>query len=61
MQPRRWQPKGVDIWALGCVMFELSALKPAFSAFNMEGLVKKIATGPTPQVERRVGRKFRGN
>ncbi|GAX73617.1 hypothetical protein CEUSTIGMA_g1068.t1 [Chlamydomonas eustigma] len=46
------QPYGIknDIWALGCIMFELSALKPAFQAFNMDGLVKKITTGPTPNL-----------
>mmetsp|Transcript_37144 Transcript_37144/g.82632 ORF Transcript_37144/g.82632 Transcript_37144/m.82632 type:complete len:632 (+) Transcript_37144:231-2126(+) len=46
------KPYGVknDIWALGCVMFELSALRPAFRAFNMEGLVKKITAGPTPNL-----------
>ena len=31
-----------DIWGLGCVIYELSALKAAFSAFNMEGLVRKV-------------------
>lgn len=31
-----------DIWGLGCVLYEASALKPAFSAFNMAGLVKKV-------------------
>ncbi|KAG1654791.1 hypothetical protein FOA52_005726 [Chlamydomonas sp. UWO 241] len=37
-----------DMWAMGCVMYELSALKPAFQAFNMSALVKKITHGPTP-------------
>jgi hypothetical protein len=47
------------MWALGCVLFELSALKPAFNAFNMPGLVKKVTTGPTPQVGERDGERER--
>ncbi|GLC62785.1 hypothetical protein PLESTB_001939300 [Pleodorina starrii] len=37
-----------DVWGLGCVLFELSALKPAFQAFNMTGLIKKVTAGPPP-------------
>ena len=34
-----------DIWSLGCVLYELAALRPAFSAFNMGGLVDKVKKG----------------
>jgi serine/threonine protein kinase len=32
-----------DVFGLGCVLYEASALKPAFQAFNMVGLVKKVS------------------
>lgn len=31
-----------DIWALGCVLYEMCALKHAFTASNLLGLVFKI-------------------
>lgn len=31
-----------DIWALGCIMYELCTLKKAFEANNLLGLVNKI-------------------
>eukprot|EP00197_Chlamydomonas_leiostraca_P007982 CAMPEP_0202864508 /NCGR_PEP_ID=MMETSP1391-20130828/4721_1 /ASSEMBLY_ACC=CAM_ASM_000867 /TAXON_ID=1034604 /ORGANISM="Chlamydomonas leiostraca, Strain SAG 11-49" /LENGTH=739 /DNA_ID=CAMNT_0049544255 /DNA_START=99 /DNA_END=2318 /DNA_ORIENTATION=- len=44
-----YNPPSNDMWGLGCVLYELSALKPAFTAFNMQGLVKKVTSGaPLP-------------
>ena len=35
-----------DVWSLGCVMYELTTLRQPFTAFNMEGLRRKILTSP---------------
>mmetsp|Transcript_43249 Transcript_43249/g.97558 ORF Transcript_43249/g.97558 Transcript_43249/m.97558 type:complete len:522 (+) Transcript_43249:141-1706(+) len=39
-----------DIWATGCILYELCALKVPFDAPNISGLVQKICRGPTPQL-----------
>jgi NIMA (never in mitosis gene a)-related kinase len=37
-----------DMWAVGCLIFELCAQKPPFEARDMSGLVMKITQAPTP-------------
>ena len=39
-----------DIWALGCVIFELCSLKPPFNADNLLGLVFKIVSEKQPPI-----------
>lgn len=37
-----------DIWALGCVLYELAALRVPFDAQSLQKLVQKITRGPAP-------------
>ncbi|XP_013978374.2 serine/threonine-protein kinase Nek1 isoform X5 [Salmo salar] len=39
-----------DVWALGCVLYEMCTLKHAFEAGNMKNLVLKIIRGSYPPV-----------
>jgi NIMA (never in mitosis gene a)-related kinase len=39
-----------DMWAMGCVLYELCALKVPFDASNISSLVQKICRGPTPTI-----------
>ena len=39
------QPYGekADVWALGCILYQMAALEPPFSSNNMLTLVKKVS------------------
>ncbi|XP_066496265.1 uncharacterized protein [Tiliqua scincoides] len=41
-----------DIWALGCLLFELCALRPPFAALSLIGLFKKIMEEVHPPIPR---------
>jgi len=49
VSPEMWKKKPYDtksdIWAIGCFLYELIALRPPFQARDMDSLSKKILTG----------------
>eukprot|EP01114_Cavostelium_apophysatum_P019432 TRINITY_DN6267_c0_g1_i1.p1 TRINITY_DN6267_c0_g1~~TRINITY_DN6267_c0_g1_i1.p1 ORF type:complete len:679 (-),score=208.15 TRINITY_DN6267_c0_g1_i1:58-2094(-) len=39
-----------DMWSLGCCLFEMTSLKHAFDAREMNGLIQKVLRGTVPSV-----------
>ncbi len=52
--PEVWQDKPYsskcDIWSLGCVIYELTSLKPPFLGKNMNELFSKVTKGHYPDI-----------
>jgi hypothetical protein len=48
-----------DVWALGCILYEMAALKHAFVAGNMKNLIVKIIRGSYPQLPPRYSNDLR--
>lgn len=48
-----------DIWALGCVLYEMTTLKHAFEASNMKALILKIIKGVYQPIPPRYSRDLR--
>lgn len=57
MSPEIWGKRPYDacsdVWALGCILYELCMLKPPFLAADIDGLAKKVKTARTPRVSSR--------
>lgn len=52
--PEVWQDKSYDnksdIWSMGCVLYELIALNPPFTAKDMKGLYHRVMKGVYPKI-----------
>jgi NIMA (never in mitosis gene a)-related kinase len=56
MSPEIWMNKPYDarsdVWALGCLVYELAMLSPPFLANDMNGLALKVKTAPAPRISK---------
>jgi len=46
-KPYSW---GSDIWSMGCILYEMTARKVPFDAPDLKSLIRKITSGPPPEV-----------
>lgn len=49
-RPYSWSS---DVWAMGCILYEMAALRVPFDAPNIHALVIKITRGPMPVIPSR--------
>ena len=54
-----WRGVQSDVWALGCVLYELTTLNHAFDASNMCALVLAILRGKYPPIDVRYSPELR--
>lgn len=54
VSPELWKNKPYnsksDVWALGCLLYEMVELKPPFDSTNMRGLARKVLRGVYPTI-----------